>query len=435
MKNKDNGGFKMRSTKFRFDVDYVRRQFPALAKTVNGYNEAYLDGPGGTQVPIRVAEKICDYLFYKNANHGGAYRTSEVSDAMVGECREVFAQFFNCSPDEVAFGENTSTNNFKLAFAFARMFKPGDEILITDIDHEGNRSPWRLLEQLGMVVKSVKIDPETITLDFEDFKSKLSEKTKLFAINWAANSCGTVSDVKKFITEAHKYGAITVVDAVHYAPHKVIDVKDIGTDILQCSAYKFFGPHLGITYCKKEIGEMLNSTRVQAYDNGEMPYKLETGTPAMELIAGAAEAVRFIADIGKKHMDMLEDELKNLTGLRKEIVAGITAIEYYEDELADTLRAELKKVDGLKIYGPGDGAPRTPTVSFRIEGINANDIAVYLAERGINTWDGDYYAIATIREVLDLVPVGGLLRIGFAPYNLMSEVDRVVKAVNELVSK
>ena len=315
------------------------------------------------------------------------------------------------------------------------MFKPGDEILITDIDHEGNRSPWRLLEQLGMVVKSVKINEETITLDFEDFKSKLSDRTKIFAINWAANSCGTVSDVKKFIAEAHRYGAITIVDAVHYAPHKVIDVRDIDTDILQCSAYKYFGPHLGITYCRKEIGEKINTTRVQAYDNADMPYRLETGTLAMELVSGAAEAVRFIADIGARHMDQIEDEVKGLTGLRKEIVAGIRAIEYYEDSLADALRAGLSEIEGLKIYGPGEGAPRTPTVSFRIDGINANDIAVRLGEYGIDTWDGDYYAIRTIREVLDLVPVGGLLRIGFAPYNLMSEVDRVIRVVTDLVNE
>lgn len=423
------------SKNFVFDVDYVRAQFPALSKSVNGYPEAYLDGPGGTQVPKRVADKVCEYMFYQNANHGGAYRTSQTSDALIEECREVFAQFFNCNPDEVSFGENTSSNNFKLAFAFARMFRPGDEILITDIDHEGNRSPWRLLEQLGMVVKSVKINEETITLDFEDFKSKLSDRTKIFAINWAANSCGTVSDVKKFIAEAHKYGAITIVDAVHYAPHKVIDVRDIDTDILQCSAYKYFGPHLGVTYCKKEIGEKINTTRVQAYDNADMPYRLETGTLAMELVSGAAEAVRFIADIGARHMDQIEDEVSGLTGLRKEIVAGIRAIEYYEDSLADALRAGLSEIEGLKIYGPGEGAPRTPTVSFRIDGINANDIAVRLGEYGIDTWDGDYYAIRTIREVLDLVPVGGLLRIGFAPYNLMSEVDRVIRVVTDLVNE
>lgn len=418
---------------FRFDVDYIRQQFPALAKTVNGYPEAFLDGPGGTQVPARVAKAVCDYMFYYNANEEGAFRTSIKSDELVMECRKVFAEFFNCDPEEVAFGENTSSNNFKLAFAFARMFEPGDEVLITNIDHEGNRSPWRLLEQLGFVIKVVDIDPETVTLDFEDFKSKLSDKTKIFAVNWAANSCGTVTDVKRFIDEAHKVGAITIVDAVHYAPHKVIDVREIDTDILQCSAYKYFGPHLGVTYCRKEIGEKLDTTRVQAYDNTDMPMKLETGTLAMELINGAAEAVQFIADAGRHHMDQLQDEVGDLTGLRRDIVAGMKAFEYYEDSLADALRNGIKDFRGLKIYGPGDGAQRTPTVSFRIEGINAHDIAVALADKGLNVWDGDYYAIATIREVLDLAPVGGLVRVGFAPYNLMSEVDRVIEVVKGFV--
>ena len=416
---------------FKFDVDYIREQFPALAKTVNGYHEAFLDGPGGTQVPRRVARAVCDYLFYYNANEEGAFRTSVKSDELVVNCRKIFAEFFNCDPCEVAFGENTSSNNFKMAFCFARMFEPGDEILITNIDHEANRSPWRLLEQLGFVVKVVDIHPETITLDFEDFKSKLSHKTKIFAINWAANSCGTITDVKKFIAEAHKYGAITIVDSVHYAPHKLIDVKEIDTDILQCSAYKYFGPHLGVTYCKKELGDKLNSTRVQAYDNTRMPLKLETGTLAMELVNGAAEAVKFIADAGKHHMNQLEDEVKNYSGLRKEIAAGMKAFEYYEDELADALRAKLTDIAGLKIYGPGEGAPRTPTVSFRIEGVHAHDIAAALADKGLNVWDGDNYAIATIRAVLGLEPVGGLVRVGFAPYNLMSEVDRVYEVVKE----
>ncbi len=305
--------------------------------------------------------------------------------------------------------------------------------MITNIDHEGNRSPWRVLEDFGIVVKCVDIDPETITLDFEDFKAKLSDKTKILAINWAANSCGTVSDVKKFIAEAHKYGAVTVVDAVHYAPHKVIDVKEIDTDILVCSAYKFFGPHLGVVYVRRALGDKLVSTRVMAGDNTEMPLKMETGTLAMELVNGAAEAVEFIADCGRRHAEQLTDELEGLSGLRRDIVAGLRAFEIYEEGLANKLREELSKIDGLKVYGPGAEAPRTSTVSFTIEGVNSNEIAKFFAERGLFVWDGDFYAIATINNVLGLEPAGGFLRVGFAPYNLMSDVERVIEAVKDFI--
>lgn len=302
---------------FVFDIDYVREQFPAMSKTSNGNAAAFLDGPGGTQVPKSVVDKISDYLYYHNANSGGSFVTSEESDAMFAHAHDVFGDFFGCSGEEVAFGENTTTINFKLAMAILRDLKPGDEVIITDIDHEGNRSSWRTLEDFGIVVKSVKINKDTITLDFDDYMEKLSDKTKVVAVNWAANSCGTITDVKKVIDEAHKKGAITVVDAVHYAPHKPIDVKEIGTDILLCSAYKFFGPHIGIMYIEKSVGEKIKALRVFAYDNEETPHKFETGTPAMEMCAGAVAAVEFIADIGARHIEFFEDETKVLKGRRK----------------------------------------------------------------------------------------------------------------------
>ena len=416
---------------FNFQVDYVREQFPALSKTVNGLPVAYLDGPGGTQIPRRVADKVVDYLYYRNANAHGAFHTSAESDNLVLSARKVYADFFNCSFEEVIFGENTTTNNFKLALSMARTLKPGDEVIITDIDHEGNRSPWRVLADFGIIVKSVKIHSETITLDFENFKSKVSDKTKLLAINWAANSCGTISDIKKFIDIAHEHGAITVVDAVHYAPHRLIDVKAVGTDFLLCSSYKFFGPHLGIMYCNKEIGEKMKSTRVMANDNSEMPYRFETGTLAMELISGAAEAVAFIADVGRIHMRYFEDELKGESGRRKEIIAGMMAIDAYEENLASQLRASLSALPKVKVYGPEEGHPRTSTVSFTIDGANANDIAKFFAKKALYVWDGDFYAIETINETLKLETAGGLVRIGLAPYNIQGDIDRVISAVKE----
>ena len=347
---------------------------------------------------------------------------------------ESLLTFLGCHEDEVVFGENTSTINFKLAFGFLRGLEAGDEILITDIDHEGNRSPYRTLEDFGIVVKSVKINTDTITLDFDDFCEKLSNKTKIVAVNWAANSCGTITDVKKVIEKAHEVGAITVVDAVHYAPHKPIDVKEIGTDVLLCSSYKFFGPHLGIMYIKKGTGEKITSARVMAYDNELTPFKFETGTLAMELIQGACEAVHFIADIGKRHLSYFEDEVKALRGRRKEIVAGMLAVDAYEEELAQVLRKGLSEIKGLKIYGPGEGHPRTSTVSFNIEGFHMQKLAEYMGDRGIFVWDGDYYAIQTIRNVLNLVETGGLLRIGLAPYNIMEDIHRAIKVVKDFVS-
>ncbi len=424
--------------KFEFDIDYVRMQFPALSRTVNGHPAAFLDGPGGTQVPTRVVDKLNDYLYYHNANSGGAYATSQESDALYLKAKEAYADFFNCDPDEVAFGENTSTNNFKVAFGLLRSMKAGDEVIITEIDHEGNRSPWRTLEDFGIVVKNVEVDPDTAILRFEDFEKKISKKTKVVAINWAANACGTITNVKKYIDVAHKYGAIVVVDAVHYAPHKPIDVKEVGMDILHCSSYKFFGPHLGITYVKKELGEKIKSIRVMANDNTEMPWKFETGTPSKEAACGAAEAVEFIADIGKRHKKFFREELKKHEGVstrRLNILAGMMAIDAYEEPLAKKLREGLRGLPGVRLYGPPDGSERTSTVSYFVEGHHTNEVAKFLGERGIFTWDGDYYAIEIINNVWKLEDEGGLLRIGFAPYNLESEVDRVLDAMKEFVAK
>lgn len=420
---------------FVFDIDFVREQFPALSKTVNGYPAAFLDGPGGTQVPIRVVQKINDYLYYHNANSHGCFVTSMESDSLYWSAKETYADFLNCSAEEIAFGQNTSSNNFKLALGLVRTMEPGDEVIITEIDHEGNRSPWRTLEDFGIIVKNVEVDPETASLNFDDFKKKISKKTKVVAVNWAANACGTITDVKKYIDLAHEYGAITVIDAVHYAPHRPIDVKEIGTDVLLCSSYKFFGPHLGIMYVKKEVGEKIKTVRVMANDNTEMPWRFETGTPAMELACGAAEAVEFIASIGERHVEFFEEELAGLEGRRKNVVAGMLAIDAYEEPIAKKLRMGLADIQGVKVYGPPEGNPRTSTVSFLAEGTNANDIAKYLAEKGLFTWDGDYYAIEIINNVWKLEDVGGLVRVGLAPYNLESEVDRVIDAVKEFLNK
>lgn len=416
---------------FKFNLDYVREQFPCLCKTANGYPAAFLDGPGGSQVPRNVVDRIADYMFYRNANGHGCFLTSEETMELQREARATLADFFNCRPEEVAFGESSSTNNFKLALGLVRDMKPGDEVIITDIDHECNRSPWRTLEEHGIIVKSVKIDLDTYTLDLNDYQEKLSNRTKVVAVNWASNATGTVTDVKTMIKMAHDVGALTVVDAVHYAPHKVIDVKDIDTDFLICSAYKFFGPHMGVLYAKGEVLEKVRTIRVLADDNTMIPEKFETGTPNYESICGCAGAVDFIAGIGSKHEQFLEEELEGLTGKRRLIVAGMLAIDAYEEPMAKKLRAELKKIDSVTLYGPPEGYPRTSTVSFTVAGENSHDVAVFLAERGIFVWDGDFYAIEITNNVLKLGSQGGLVRVGLAPYNTMEDIDRTIQAVTD----
>ena len=417
--------------KFNFDSQAVKTQFPAVNRKVNGNPCIYLDGPGGTQVPQRVVDKISDYLLYHNANAHGCYATSIETENIMDNAREVLADFLGCGKDEVAFGESTTGNNFKLAFALARDLNQGDEVIITDIDHEGNRSPWKLLADFGAVVKSVRVDKDTFTLSFDDYKKKLSSKTKIVAINWASNATGTITDVKKYIDLAHEVGAITIVDAVHYAPHKPIDVKSIGTDFLVCSAYKFFGPHLGVIYTKKETINKIRTIRVDAYDNTEPPEKFETGTPNFELISGTAEAVEFIADLGKNYTDYFQDQLIGLSERRKNIVAGMLAFDEYEEEMSLILKNGLAEIPGVTLYCPPSGEPKTSTVSFTVKGKNANDVAKFLANKGIFVWDGDFYAIEIINNVLELEAQGGFVRLGLAPYNTMDEIHRTIQAVKE----
>jgi len=416
---------------FKFDVEKIRKQFPACQRTHNGLPVAYLDGPGGSQVPERVANKITDYLFYHNANEHGGFDTSRESDRLYDEAREIVADFFGCAAGEVAFGFASSQNNFNLAFALARDMKPGDEVIITDIDHRCNRSPWLALQERGIVVKSIAVDIKTQQIDLEDLKKKLSPRTKVAAFNWASNAIGTISDVKTMCAMAHEVGAVTVVDAVHYAAHCPIDVKDINTDVLICSAYKFFGPHLGVIYLKKELLDKVEFYNVQTEDLTDIR-KFHFGTPPFELICGAAEAVEFIASIGADYAGCFENELKGLVGRRRNVVAGMLAIDEYEAPMAAYLRKELRELKGVTVYGPAEGQPRTSTIVFTIEGKKPIDICEVLGDNGINTWDGDFYAVEIVNDVLGLKDAGGLVRIGLAPYNTMEDIERTLKLIKEI---
>jgi len=419
---------------FKFDVDSIRKQFPACRRTHNGVPVAYLDGPGGTQVPERVANKITDYLYNHNANEHGFFDTSRESDRLYDEARVIVADFLGCTAGEVAFGYASSQNNFNLALALVRGMKPGDEVLITDIDHRCNRSPWLALAEWGIVVKSIAVDKKTQQIDLEDMKKKLSSKTKVAAFNWASNALGTISDVKTMCAMAHEVGAVTVVDAVHYAAHSPIDVREIDTDVLLCSAYKFFGPHLGVIYIKKALLDKIEFYNVGTEDLTEIR-KFHFGTPPFELICGVAEAVEFIASIGEQYAGYFEGQLKGLSGRRRNVVAGMLAIEEYEAPIAAYIRKELREIPGVTLYGPAEDQPRTSTIVFTMEGKKPCDICEVLGNHGIYAWDGDFYAVEIVNDVLGLKDAGGLVRLGLAPYNTIGDAERTIKLIKEIASK
>ena len=417
-----------------YDIDYIRNQFPALKVKVNGYPAAYFDGPGGTQVPQRVIDAVVNYLTNCNANAGGFFKTSMESDRVIKEARKAVADFLGSDADEIAFGQNTTTLMYQLALALSREKGKRDEILITEIDHESNRGPWLALAERGFTIREVCINAETCTLDMEDYKNKLNEKTLLAAFNYASNGVGTVSDVKKMVQMAHQVGALTVVDAVHYALHGPIDVKDLDTDYLLCSAYKFFGPHIGIFYGKREQFEKLPTYRLRVqYD--KIPYRMETGTLNHEGIAGAGEAVEFIADIGSRFGSPSGNSgskgANHSPERRQLVVAGMEVMERYEQPLAEKMINELQKIDKVTVYGPPAGHPRTSTVSFTIEGVSADKVAEMLGEKGIFVWDGHFYAVCLV-ERLGIMEMGGLVRVGLSPYNTEVEITRLLDEVRRI---
>ncbi len=418
----------------RYDLEYIRNQFPALSLKANGYPAAFFDGPGGTQVPQRVLDAVADYLIYCNANAGGKFLTSNNSDLVIKEARSALADFLGSDSDEIAFGQNMTTMNYQLALALTRSPGRRREIIITEIDHEANRGPWLALEERGYTIREVKMDPETCTIDMEDYRNKLSENTFLAALNYASNGVGTINDVEEMIRLAHEVGAITVVDAVHYALHGPIDVKKIDADYLLCSAYKFFGPHIGVLYGKRELFSELASYRLRT-QSGSIPHLIETGTLNHEGIAGASEAVEFIADLGRRFGSHWEGPSaaggEQLSERRRHVLAGMEVMERYERPLADKMLEELSSIERVRVYGPPRDYPRTSTISFTIEGLNAQRVAAELGQKGIFVWDGHFYAIRLV-EILGLEPYGGLVRAGLCPYNTEEEVDRLLEEIRRL---
>jgi cysteine desulfurase family protein (TIGR01976 family) len=402
-------------------VEGIRTHFPALERMYNGNAVAYFDGPGGTQVPRPVVDAMDDYLFIHNANTHWRYPTSEETDALIAAARETLADFLNGRPDEIVFGQNMTTLTFHLARALGRQWGKGDEIVITELDHHGNVAPWRALEKdRGVTVRMVKMRIEDGRLDWSDLEAAITPRTKLLAIGAASNALGTITDVARATKLAHAVGALSFVDAVHYAPHVLVDVREIGCDFLACSAYKFYGPHIGVLWGKRDLIESLDAPRLEPAPQ-ESPERLETGTQNHEGIVGAAAAVEFLASLSPDHRDRPR---------RESLAATFAALHGRGMALLEKLWNSLAEIDGLTLHGPKPGTPRTPTLSFTMRGVKTDDIATALAKRGVFVSNGDFYA-ATIAERLGLVP-DGLLRVGCSCYTTESEVDRLIEGVRAL---
>ena len=397
-------------------LESIRADFPALARREHEHPAAYFDGPGGTQVPRCVGDAMTDYLYHHNANTHWAYPTSAETDALLAESRATFADFFNAAPADVSFGNNMTTIAFHLARALARGWKEGDEIVVTELDHHANVAPWRAIAQeRALVVRTVRLNPTTYRSEPDDFARLIGPRTRLVAVGAASNALGTITDVAEVCAMARAAGALSFVDAVHFAPHEPVDVAAMGCDFLACSSYKFYGPHAGILYGRAELMESLDVPKLDPAPN-EAPERLETGTQNHEGIVGAAAAVNYLASLADSQ------------GTRRERLArAFAALRARGDRLTLRLWEGLASIDGVTLYGPRPGTPRTPTVSFTLRGHSTEDVARHLVRRGIYASNGDFYA-ATVAERLGRGQ-DGFVRAGAACYTSLDEIERLVEGV------
>lgn len=424
------------------DLSPVRTQFPALQESdETGRPFVYLDGPGGTQVPQRVVDAMAEYFRSANANHGGSFITSRRNDQMMERGRQSMADFLNApSAREIVFGANMTTLTFTFSRALGRTMKPGDEIIVTRLDHDANIAPWVALEEQGVKVRWADFNDEDCRLDLDHLASLLTAKTRLVAVAYASNAVGTINPVDRIASMAHEVGAVVWVDAVHYAPHRPIDVRSLGCDFLVCSAYKFFGPHVGVVWGRSDLLEKLSAYKVRPSDR-HPPGKFETGTQNFEGIAGLDACLNYLAEIGRSYgsepaLDSL-GPLDGYQGRRRELKQAMRAISVYERSLFVHMLSQLQDIPGLKIYGivnPQEFDERCPTLAFTLAGYTPQDIAVHLGNRGIFVWNGNFYALS-VTERLGLEESGGLVRVGLTHYNTRADVDRLVLALRDLASK
>lgn len=410
------------------DLGWIRHQFPALAQEINDQPMIFFDGPGGTQVPRSVMDAMSDYLTRSNANVHGAFATSGRTDALITSARVAIADFLGCDSDEVVFGANMTTLTFALSRALGRELQPGDEIVVTRLDHDANVAPWYALEERGAVIRIVDINVEDCTLDMVDLERQITNRTRLVAVGYASNAVGTINNVAAVVRLAHAVGALVFVDAVHYAPHDPIDVRALDCDFLACSAYKFFGPHVGVLYGKHEHLTRLRPYKVQPASE-QVPSRWETGTQNHEGLAGLVAMIDYLTELGRRVSSSVKRR-------RAALVAAMEAIQQYERELCEQLVTGLLQIPGLILYGitdPARFAWRTPTVAVRLTGHTPYTVAKALGDRGIFTWNGNFYALK-LTERLNVESSGGFLRIGLLHYNTVEELHRLLKVLNEIAA-
>jgi cysteine desulfurase family protein (TIGR01976 family) len=402
-------------------VEKIRAQFPALERQESGYPVAYFDGPGGTQVPRPVVEAISDYLYHHNSNTHWGYATSNETDETIRNGRVALADLLNASPSEVVFGPNMSTLTFHLSRALGRAYGPGDEIVVTELDHHANVDPWRALaEERGVTVHSVAMIRETGQLDWQDLEAKVGKRTRVLAIGVASNALGTINDVRRAAEVAHNAGALLFADGVHSTPHTPTDVKAWGCDFLACSAYKFYGPHMGVLYGRKELLQSIDFPKlVPAPDTA--PERAETGTLNHEGIAGTAAAVDFLASLAAG------------TSRRERLQTALAGLDVRGRTLVTQMWEGLSKIPGVKLFGPTPAERRTPTLSFIVQGMASAEVSAQLAKRGVFVSHGNFYA-ATVVERLGFRKEG-VVRAGCACYTTSEEVDRFIEGVQEIARR
>jgi cysteine desulfurase family protein (TIGR01976 family) len=401
-------------------IEEIRRQFPALARTHRGESVAYFDGPGGTQVPGAVIEAMNDYLVHHNANTHWAYPSSSETDAMIGAARAALADFLNASPGEIAFGLNMTTLTYHLSRALGREWGSGDEVIVTELDHHGNVAPWQALcGERGVVLKVLPMRVEDGTLDLRQLPQLFGPRTRLLAIGAASNALGTVTDVAAACSMARHAGVLSFVDAVHAAPHVLMDVRAIGCDYLSCSAYKFYGPHVGILYGRKERLQALDVPKLMPAPD-TVPERMETGTQNHEGIIGAAAAIEFLAGLGPG------------VGRRARLAAAYSELHQRGAALFSRLWNGLRNNRRVRLYGPSPEAPRTPTLALTVTGMDSGTVAQRLAGLGVFVSHGDFYA-STVMQRLGLAEAG-VVRVGCACYTTEEEVDRVIAGIGGLFS-
>ena len=414
------------------DPSLIRNQFPSLDRPA-----IFFDNPGGTQIARQSAARIQTYLLETNANHEGAFATSQQSDAILDEAHAAMADFLNAArPEEIIFGNNMTTLTLHISRSLARTLNPGDEIVVTRLDHDANISPWLLVaEERGCKVTWIDFDVEDCTLKLDEFEKALEHKPKIVAFGYASNAVGTVNPVRKITQMAHAAGALVYVDAVQYAPHGPIDVQSLGVDFLVCSSYKFFGPHAGALYGRYELLDELKAYKVRPATDS-LPGKFETGTQNHEGIAGVLGALEYFEWLGKTFGGEQEEGLRErgYSGRRLELKKAMTVLRACEFELSRALLSALEQVPGLRLYGLADPRKldqRVPTFSFTLEGKHPRAVAEALAAEGIYVWDGNYYALA-VTERLGVEQSGGMVRVGAVHYNTLDEVRRLEEVLKKM---